>query len=673
MRVRKKAHEKTPKRKDRRDGPEKPAGGKFAPIIEELGKMKTRLESGAVSFTPRPLSLQEKTQQEIEGELIHREETVREDFGTVFRDNPQALVEFMAAMRKYGDDEVLRDLVFAAETLYGGEVERMPGGLQFWEELKKEVGTIPYEPGADADDERLHRILAVEILREAALSYDIISSEMEEEEAPQQEDNEIAPGEEGPGAHPGTLPATAIEMPPPELSEPEVPQPTGVAEGRIHAQLDIMAKKDADIRQALVELHRREATIQKEMERLHKISLESIDTEEKLKLEREELVQREERLLGHEELFGEKENALLASEQEALARVAGHEEERRQLMARVQDITAALEETRSLHARTEQDLVALRKEAEEGRKASEESRQKDEALSEQSRKLEVERARLEDLKGRFEAEQARLKKLEEELAQRSSMQVELEAQQLRLRELEGELASKGQILSELDIKQRRLRVMEDETIAIRARVGLREKELAEIEETLKEEAGRWERDLGAREDNLAAREGALKEMDGRLGERARALEEAERVLEEQRRTLTNLAGELAARESDIAQTRKAGPPVAPAPVKATPPATPAPLPPAPAAAVKMAAPQAPARPQPVPSGKAQSSLAPPPSPPLVPLRKEPPSIPPPEPAGEPKPVFKVKCPGCKNLIPVSSTQRPLRIRCTKCGKEGVLK
>jgi len=661
MRVRKKAREKTPKRMNNSKEPEKPAGGKFAPIIEELGKMKTRLESGAVTFAPRPLSLQEKTQLEIEGELIHREETAREDFGTVFRDNPQALVEFMAAMRKYGDDEVLRDLVFAAETLYGGEVERMPGGVQFWEELKTEVGTIPYEPGANADDERLHRILAVEILREAALTYEIISSGMEEDadEVPPdeaggllsgEEDEEAgASGEEGPAAPLEALPRTAPQKPPPDVSGPAAPRPAGVAEGRIHAQLELLAKKDTDIRDALVELGRREATLQKEMERLHKISRDSIDTEEKLKLEREELVQREERLLGLEKAFGEKESALLGSEEEVRARLAGHEEERRRLLAREQELSAALEDTSAMHERTERELDALRKEAEEGRKAAEDGRLKDEALAKHRRQL------------------------EEELAHKSSLEAELEARQQRLRELEDELARKGALQSELDISERRLKVMEDETAVIRAGVGMREKELAEIEEKLKQEAGRWERDLGAREDQLAAREWTLKDLDGRLIERTRRLEEAEKALEDQRRTLTDLAGELAAREAEIAGAHKTGPPAAPATVKEPAPATLSPLPKTPTSTVKSAAPQTPAHPPPVPSGKAQSSLAPPPSPPLVPHRKEPPAMPPPEPAGGLKPVFKVKCPGCKTLIFVNSTQRPLRIKCTSCGKEGVLK
>ena len=600
MRVGKKARQKSPKSTDDPKEPERPSGGKFAPIIEELGKMKSRLESGAVSFAPRPLSLQEKAQLEIEGELIQREQTVREDFGTVFRDNPQALVEFMAAMRKYGDDEVLRDLVFAAETLYGGEVDKMPGGIQFWEDLKKEVGTIPYEPGADADDERLHRILAVEILREAALSYDIISSEMEEEadqtakagdvlQKPAIEPDSVAAAD-GSALTPAEvlLPAGRPDDVVPAEPTPgsDATAPRAGAEGRIHAQLEIMARKDADIRQALVELRRREAMLQNEMERLQKVSLQSIDTEERLKLEREELVGREERLLAVEKELSERERRLIDAEEHIRMRLAGHEEERGRLLAREQELSGSLEQTRALHARTQEELAAVRRDVEEGKKAIEEGRLREEALAAEKRGLEEERTRLADIHGRFEAQQERQGKLEEELARKAALQ------------------------GDLDLKEKRLKVMEDEALALRSELEMRRKELDSTEKTLKGEAEKWERDLGAREERLAARE-----------------------------------RELAARE-----VRPAGPaaPYAPHPQKTSTSAQP-------------------------PAPKAPSSLSPPPSPPLLPHRKEPPAIPPPEPAEAPRLAYKVKCPGCRTIIVVSSHERPLKIKCTTCGKEGVLK
>jgi hypothetical protein len=623
MRVGKKTRQKTPKRTDESKEPERPSGGKFAPIIEELGKMKTRLESGAVTFAPRPLSLQEKTQLEIEGELIQREQTVREDFGTVFRDNPQALVEFMAAMRKYGDDEVLRDLVFAAETLYGGEVDRMPGGVQFWEGLKKEVGTIPYEPGANADDERLHRILAVEILREAALSYDIISSEMEEE-GEQVEEADEGPkdqspasvseeGRDGGGKEPASEALSAAKpaeaAPVSQSTEAGPAAPRGGAEGRIYAQLELMARKDADIRQALVELGRREAMLQKEMERLQSISLQSIDTEEKLKLEREELVQREERLLGIEREFSEREKKFLEAEEDVQRRLSGHEEERGRLLERERELVSSLDEARSQHARAQDELAALRKEAEQGRNAMEEGRLMKEALFVEKRGLEEERARLADLHSRFEAEQERQKKLQEELAQRAAFQ------------------------GELDLKEKRLKVMEDETAALRSEVGLRQKELVDMEQTLKREAEKWERDLGAREDRLAVRERELSEREAQIAGQPKANEPA-----------------TAASEPAPAPSPGAISPSVPSPAM---PVSPAPSPPS--------------------AGKGQSSLAPPPSPPLLPHRREPPLILPPEPADESTPVSKVKCPGCKTIIVVSSRERPLRIKCGTCGKEGVIK
>ena len=51
-----------------------------------------------------------------------------------------------------------------------------------------------------------------------------------------------------------------------------------------------------------------------------------------------------------------------------------------------------------------------------------------------------------------------------------------------------------------------------------------------------------------------------------------------------------------------------------------------------------------------------------------------PDIPPPEgEAPDRKVLYRVKCPGCKNVIPVFTRERPLKIKCDACGKEGVLK
>ena len=40
---------------------------------------------------------------------------------------------------------------------------------------------------------------------------------------------------------------------------------------------------------------------------------------------------------------------------------------------------------------------------------------------------------------------------------------------------------------------------------------------------------------------------------------------------------------------------------------------------------------------------------------------------------EMKPIGKVRCSQCKTVIPLYSTKRPLEIKCTNCGKVGVLK
>lgn len=57
--------------------------------------------------------------------------------------------------------------------------------------------------------------------------------------------------------------------------------------------------------------------------------------------------------------------------------------------------------------------------------------------------------------------------------------------------------------------------------------------------------------------------------------------------------------------------------------------------------------------------------------PLVEEEPEPPK--PEDPGPEMKPLGKVRCGKCKEVIPLYSKDRPLEIRCTSCGKKGVLK
>ncbi len=197
MKGRKKAPGKSPAATVGKRAASRAAPGRFAPIIEELGRIKTRLESDASYLSTPALSLQQRAQMEIEGELIRKEEDVRLDFGKAFRQRPQVLVEMVSALRRYGDADILRNLVFAAETLYGDRLRELPGGIEFWEDLKREVAPLPHPPALTPADLRLQRLQAVEIFRETIVSYDMLSDSMAAPEAPQD-----APDAAGPAAGP---------------------------------------------------------------------------------------------------------------------------------------------------------------------------------------------------------------------------------------------------------------------------------------------------------------------------------------------------------------------------------------------------------------------------------------------------------------------------------------
>jgi hypothetical protein len=76
-------------------------------------------------------------------------------------------------------------------------------------------------------------------------------------------------------------------------------------------------------------------------------------------------------------------------------------------------------------------------------------------------------------------------------------------------------------------------------------------------------------------------------------------------------------------------------------------------------------------PEPGPAPKPQGTPEPPERP--IPVEAEPEPRPPMAPGPEMQPVGKVRCSQCKTVIPLYSKKRPLEIKCTKCGKVGVLR
>jgi len=97
-------------------------------------------------------------------------------------------------------------------------------------------------------------------------------------------------------------------------------------------------------------------------------------------------------------------------------------------------------------------------------------------------------------------------------------------------------------------------------------------------------------------------------------------------------------------------------PQPPAPVYQPPPAPPAP----PTYAAAPAYPVAPAyQPQPQQPAYAQPAYAAPPPPTAAPPARE--------------PVSKVRCPACKSIVPIYTTERPTPIECPVCGKKGMIR
>jgi hypothetical protein len=120
-------------------------------------------------------------------------------------------------------------------------------------------------------------------------------------------------------------------------------------------------------------------------------------------------------------------------------------------------------------------------------------------------------------------------------------------------------------------------------------------------------------------------------------------------------------------------------------------AVPAPLAPmAPPPALEAPAPYAPPPPPDLPPPPAVAPAAPAyqvPAPPAAPVAAPPPvamapaapapppvaAAPAPAPAAVAEPVSKVRCPSCKNIVPVYTHERPTPIECPTCGKKGMIR
>jgi len=579
--------------------------------------MKTRLEADASYLSARPLSLQERTQIEIEGALLRKEEDVRGDFDAAFRQHPQVLVEMVSSMRRYGDVDMMRNLVFAAETLYGDKLRALPGGIEFWEDLKREVAPLPHPPALTPSDLRIQRLQAIEIFRETIVSYDILSepaspTPVEGHSAAEPVPTSPAGPEPVPPSPTITEPVPAAPEPdevapdaPPPAAEALMPQPASPAGPEPSAAVPPAPVEPSAASQP-------GPPPDDQARRIENMMLRIKQQEEALKRDCDGLLSREQKLLSQERELEQKEKAILESEGRAGRRLAGSEEELARLRTREAELLAELARTREQHQRTAGDLELALRQAADGAASAEALKAREEALYGARQKADDERAGLKDLQERLKAEEDRLRDLARELDQRSAQYAETEARQARL-------------------------------------------ELAD-------------RELAIRRTELDGRETALKGTERTLREQQVRLEEDRLRLEAEK--LAPVNG-----------------PVPVATVPRAPAATLSPPPQQPPASVweggiisrqaTLAAAPTPTMGPPDAGELARTVRSPAPLPEVAPAGERPippPEISPPEDeAPERQVLYKVKCPGCKNIIPVFTRERPLKIKCDACGKEGVLK
>lgn len=370
--------------------------------------------------------------------------------------------------------------------------------------------------------------------------------------------------------------------------------------------------------------------------RLERMALSLREEEEAFKRRREELIQKEQELAALENRLSEKERALLASEEAAGKRLEGHLEEKERLRKAEQELRSHLEETRGLQRRTELELERVRREAAEAGASATELKEREEAVWRDRKAVEEERAGLDRLRAALRAEEERIRNLGRDLDHRTAAAAEIESGEARLKEMEAEASERR------DALRRREEELAAAERSLRARLESGEQELE-----------RRKAELAGREDTVERMEKAIVEQDLRLREEQQKLDaqraEAEKPAERPGdavkparppRPGTPIAAPASVSESDILSrlgSLSAGA-TSDQPGKSAPAAQAPPVVPAPEAA----------------SGTDGARAAP-------------------EPGETQRALYKVKCPGCRNIIPVFTKERPLKIRCDNCGKEGVLK
>jgi len=635
--------------------------------------------------------LQEKVMKEIEEELFKKEEEVRDKLEAIQKENPEGLHNILDTVKNM-DQDTIKDFVVAAETLYQGQFDKLPGKSDYWNDLKKKAGIEHKVPAAeqkpaeappgkrDKAEEYRRREKAIDVFKKSIFSSQgggpgkgfTSALKMRADGSKDQTSHFF-----GPLMKPGARDAKKKDESMGDfmrLGKADVAKSADKDKGEVEKalaevrlKLNDTEKTLADTKMELANLRAARDDRQNELEmRLQELASNVASKDDELtnlKSKLEEAKKSASKFLGQREMTAEIEklqrsienlnyevrtkNDVILGMEEQNKNLEGELERHKEAaqkadvgiddkarLEQLEDLKIKEEEVHRLEERTKKNLEELKEIAKDNMKSEYRLKRKEMLLENMEKnidyqKKEIDRRAAEFERGRHEAEikvemldtreKDLVKKEEDFKLGKEKIDQELENIDEQRRKIKNDLMEQARMDYRLDKRQQELRLQESKLKMLEDSITKQELASKAREEERKASGGldasQIDEVLKMKTAELARKEEELeaRAKGGPAGKETSALMERLRAKEEELRKLEASLKDKWAQLQKVTDGKGVGPAVTGPTI-----------------------------------GGAEATA-------------------------EIKPLLKVRCVGCRELIPIYSTVRPLKVQCPKCSKVGVLK
>ena len=666
--------------------------------------------------------LQEKVMKEIEAELFKKEEEVRDKLEEIKQQNPDGLHEILDTVKDL-DKDTIKDFVTAAETLYQGQFDKLPGNNDYWNDLKKKAGLeAKAASGAKPAPEQPPKRDKAEEYRRREKAIDVFKKSLFASQSGGLNKSITTPfkmradaNKDNRASHFFGPPVKTGSSPEPKKTDHSMTDflkfgKADVAKGgeKNKAELEkILAETKlrlADAEKALadtkMELANIRANTADQLNDLHtrvqeldeQVSSKDKDLSD-LKSKFDDTKKATTKFAGQKEMMAELEKAqrnienlnydvrtkndvILGMEEqvknlqaelerhkEAVAKASMQTDDKARL-EQLEELKIREEEVKKFEERTGKNLEELKEIAKDNMKAEYRLKRKEMLLENLEKNSEYQRRELDkrandversrhDVEVRVEMLDARekdvIKKEEDLRLNKEKVEQEIENLDEQRKKIKNDLMEQARMDYRLDKRQQEIRLQEIKLKELEDSIGKMESALKAKEAEFKTSGGINEAQidevLKMKTTELARKEEALQARENELDLKRRTLESRLKVQDLEGRTpdkdSTVLMEKLRTREAELGKREEE--------LKKL------------ELSLKEKFAQIQGEAKKTSEAKA-TSPGPTVTPPTVPTE-----------GSEIKPLLKVRCVGCRELIPIYSTVRPLKVECPKCHKVGVLK